>query len=41
MATGMNLSGLLAIEHAFHVTLMAAAAALAWAFTTEARDRTA
>ena len=35
---GMNLSGLLAIEYAFHVTLMVAGAALAWAVAGQARS---
>lgn len=41
MANGMDLSGLLAIEYGFHVTMMAAAAVLAWVFAAEARDRSA
>jgi hypothetical protein len=34
---GSNVSGLLGIEYGFHVSLMAAAAVLAWALTREAR----
>jgi hypothetical protein len=41
MVNGTNLAGLLVIEYAFHLTLMAAAAAavVAWAFVTEAAGR--
>jgi hypothetical protein len=41
MANGTDLSGLLAIEYGFHVTMMVAAVVLAWVFAAEARDRTA
>ena len=37
LVNGMQLSGLLAIEYAFHVTLMAAGVALAWALAGGAR----
>jgi hypothetical protein len=40
-ANGANLTGLLAIEYAFHMTLIAAAALVAWAFVAESRDRRA
>lgn len=39
MANGTNLGGLLLIEYAFHVTLIAAAAVVIWALTAEARGR--
>jgi hypothetical protein len=38
MANGHNLNGLLAIEYAFHLTLIAAATFVAVAFVVEARD---
>ena len=37
IVNGVNLGGLLAIEYAFHVTLMVAGAALLWALAGEAR----
>ena len=37
LVNGLKLSGLLAIEYAFHITLMAAGAVLAWVVATGAR----
>ena len=37
IVNGMNLGGLLAIEYAFHVTLMIAGAALVWALAGQAQ----
>ena len=37
LVNGLQLNGLLAIEYGFHVTLMAAGAALAWAVATGAQ----
>jgi hypothetical protein len=39
MVNGTDLNGLLLIEYGFHVTLMGAAAVVAWAFVTEALGR--
>lgn len=41
MVNGADLSGLLVIEYAFHVTLIVAVAAIAWALVVEARDQQA
>lgn len=39
VANGIDLTGLLLIEYGFHLTLMGAAAVVAWAFVTEALGR--
>ena len=39
IVNGMNLGGLLAIEYAFHVTLMIAAASLVWALAGQAKPQ--
>lgn len=39
IANGVDMGGLLAIEYAFHVTLMVAGAALVWALAGQARTQ--
>lgn len=39
MANGLDIGGLLIIEYAFHLTVMAAAAVVAWALVAETRTR--
>ncbi|HUH06616.1 MAG TPA: hypothetical protein VML96_02305 [Egibacteraceae bacterium] len=41
MANGANLTGLLVIEYAFHVTMIVAAAVVVWALIAESRGRRA
>lgn len=41
MTNGTDINGLLRIEYAFHLTVIAAVSVVLWAFVAEARDRRA